>query len=112
MKQLTLLIYLHDDPANDLVSRVQYLEGHDHVSLLKHDGVIPISGNALLFDQTKSHDVFVQVCAFLVSISRPYLVVELEATDTLAVGPLSKEAQASLSKCGVPFLCPPSIKTS
>ena len=108
MTQLTLLIYLYDDPANDLISRIGYVQGRDHILLLPHDGVTQLSRNALLFDQTKSHDIYVQVCRELVSIQRPYLVVELEASDALAVGPLSKEVQTSLSKCGVPLLCPTS----
>jgi len=102
MTQLTLLIYLHDDPPNDLVARARYIEGRDHVSLLGRDGVIQLSNNALLFDQTKSHYVFVQLCREIVSLNRPYLIVGLEANDALAVGPLSKEVQASLSKYGVP----------
>ena len=105
MTKLTILIYLHDDPPNDLVSRVQYVEGKDRISLLRHDGVTQLSGNALLFDQTKSHDVYVRVCRELVSIGRPYLVVELEATSALAVGPCSKEVATNLLKYGVP-LCP------
>ena len=110
MKKFILLIYLHDDPSNDLISRVEYLERNDHVSLLKRDDIIPLSGNALLFDQTKSHDVYVRVCRELVSIGRPYLVVELEATSALAVGPCSKEVATNLLKYGVP-LCQTS-KTS
>jgi hypothetical protein len=102
MPQLTLLIYLHDDPPNDLVARARYVEGRDHVSLLERDGVIQLSNNALLFDQTKSHDVFVQLCREIVSLKRPYLVVSLAADAALVVGPLSKEVQASLSKYDVP----------
>ncbi len=103
MTKLILLIYMHDDPPNDLISRARYVERQDHISLLKRDGVTPISGNVLLFDQTKSHDVFVRLCREILSLDRPYLTVELEAGDALAVGPLSKEVQASLSKYGVPL---------
>ena len=111
MKQLILLIYLYDDPPNDLFARIKYIQGRDHILLLPHDGVIQLSNNALLFDQTKSHGIYVQVCRELVLIQRPYLLVELEASDVLAVGPLSKEVQTSLSKYGVP-LCQLPIKTS
>jgi hypothetical protein len=115
MNQLTLLIYLDYDPKNpqnDLISRARYIEKEDYGSLLGRDGVIQLSNNALLFDQTKSHDVIVQLCNDLISIQRPYLIVALEANDALRVGPLSKEAQASLKTYGVPVLCPPSTKTS
>jgi hypothetical protein len=110
MAQLTLLIYLYDDPPNDLVSRARYVEGRDHLSLLEHDGVTQLSNNVLLFDQTKSHDVFVQLCREIVLLKRPYLIVALEAESALVVGPLSKEVQASLSRYGVP-LCTTLIKT-
>jgi hypothetical protein len=115
MPQLTLLVYLHHDPQNpqnDLISRAKCVEAKDHISLLGRDGVIQLSNNALLFDQTKSHDIFVRLCNDLVSIGRSYLIVALEASVALQVGPLSKEVQASLSDYLVPVLCPPSTKTS
>ena len=106
MIQLTLLVYLHDDPPNDLLSRVGYIEKQDRVSLLPHDGVIQLSNNVLLFDQTKSHDVFVRVCRDLVSLKRLYLVLPVVSESALLVGPLSTEVQASLKKYGV-SLCVP-----
>ena len=112
MAQLTLLFYLYDDPQNDLVSRARYVEARDHVSLLEHDGVTQLSNNALLFDQTKSHDVYVQLCREIVSLGRPYLIVALEAESALVVGSLSKEVQSSLLTYGVPQLDTTFKKTS
>ena len=112
MTQLTLLIYLHDDPPNDLISRVGYVERKSQVSLLPHDGVTQLSNNVLLFDQTKAHDVFVRLTADLVSIERPYLILPVVSESALLVGPLSKEVQASLSRYGVPHLYTAYKKTS
>lgn len=104
MNKFILLVYLYDDPQNDLISRVRYVEGEDRVSLLGHDGVIQLSNNALLFDHTKSHDIYVRLCQDLVSLNRPYLICPLCLDDALVVGKLPKEVQASLLTYGVHFL--------
>jgi hypothetical protein len=104
MQKLLLLIYLYDDPPNDLISRIRHIEAVDKVSLLGCDGVTLLSNNAILFDQTKSHDSYVRVCRGLIFSKRPYFVYEFHPDDALAVGKLPKEVQASLSMYGVHVL--------
>ncbi len=102
MNQLNLLIYLHDDPANDLISRVAYIEKQSKKPLLPHEGVIQLTNNALLFDQTRAHGIFVRICADLVSIERPYLVLPVSLESALLVGDIPKEVQCNFAKYGVP----------
>lgn len=111
MKQLTLLIYLRDDAANTLEQRVEYMQKQPGFpALLGRDGVSLISHNAVLFDETKSHDGFVQLCSALRgtapgSKNLPYLVIRLETTDGwLASGELPEDVSTTLKGLGVPCI--------
>lgn len=109
MKQLTLLIYLRNDHVNTLEKRIEYMRKQSSFpSLEERDGVILLSDNAILFDETKSHDAFVQLCSAPHGQVRdqgklPYLVIRLESTDGwLASGELPKEVLSALKNLGVP----------
>jgi hypothetical protein len=110
MKQLTLLIYLRNDTANTLEKRIEYMRKSENFfpSLEGRDGVTLLSDNAILFDETKSHDVFVQLCSALHGPTHgqgkfPYLVIRLESTDGwLASGVLPTEVSTALKSLNVP----------
>ena len=112
MSPLTLLIYLdHAPDGPTLRTRLENLEVNMKVILQKRDGVILLSENVALLDETKAHDAFVQLCTDLISTKKPYLVVRLESVASVAVGTLSKEVQAGLEKYGIP-ICTALTKTS
>lgn len=111
MKQLTLLIYMRDDPSNTLEKRIAYMQQRNEFpTLAGRDGVSLLSDNAVLFDETKSHDVFVQLCSALRGTAPgskkwPYLVIRLESTEGwLASGELPADVSATLKGLGVPCI--------
>lgn len=108
MNTLTLLLYLRNDPVNSLVDRIAYLRQQNRMpSLEGRDDVVLLSDNAILFDRTKAHHIFSQLCAGLAEANWPYLLVTMDAESALAVGTFSKEAETILSAYGVPSVPPP-----
>jgi hypothetical protein len=86
-QNLILLIYLRDDPSNTLMSRIEHMQKSDgSINLEGRDGVFPLSANAILFAQTKAHDVLVKVCAHLLDADFPYLLVPIRSTDGWVAG--------------------------
>lgn len=107
MGTLTLLLYLRNDPENSLASRIAYLrKGNRMPPLEGRDDAILISDNAVLFDKTKAHHIFVQLCAALAEAKWPYLLLTMDAESAMAVGKFSKEVEAILSAYGVPCVPP------
>ena len=107
MKQLTLLIYLTNDPPNSLRSRVSLLSSEEAIpSLSGRDDVVLISDNAIFVDQTTAHDVFVQLCADLASLNYPYLILPLDAEFSVAVGKFPKTIKTILEKYNFSFAKP------
>lgn len=107
MKHLTLLLYLRDDPANTLRSRISWLtKEQDFPSLEGRDDAALIGNNAFFVDQTTAHGIFVQLCADLVSSGHPYLLLPLDAESLVAVGKFPETIKAILGKNNVPFSTP------
>ena len=108
-QNLILLIYLRDDPSNTLMSRIEHMQKSDgSINLEGRDGVFPLSSNAILFAQSKAHDVLVKVCAGLLAADFPYLLVPIRSTDGwVAAGKIQPKLQAILDQLSVPVM--PSI---
>lgn len=108
MSLLTLVIYLdHVSDGPTLRTTLENLETSMKLNLLKRDGVILLSENVALFDETEAHDVLTRSCSELLSRDKPYLVVHIESSSALTVGTPPKEAQAGLAKYGIPICTTP-----
>jgi hypothetical protein len=102
-----LLIYLRDDPSNTLMNRIAYMQQSGMpINLVERDGVFQLSNNAILFAQTKAHDVLVKVCAHLLDADFPYLLVPIRSTEDWIVAgtirPKLKPILESLSVSVIP----------
>src|SRR4030067_1083779 len=107
MKQLTLLIYLRNDPVNTLQSRIAWLSKNKAMPSLEGRGdAILISDNAIFVDQTTAHGIFAQLCGDLASSDHPYLLLPLDADSSVAVGKFPDTIKAILEKYNVSFAIP------
>lgn len=104
MKNLVLIIGLRDDTNNTIASMTAYADKRRAKALLGRDGVILLSDNLVLLDQTKSHAALVQLCADLEEKSWPYLLVRMDGLASLASGVMPPAVAALLSKAGVPMI--------
>jgi len=62
------------------------------------DGVTPIGLHAVLFDRTKAHETYVQVCAYLLDKKSPYFVLYLDQFSMLVAGQCETELQAIVKR--------------
>ena len=85
---LTLLISLkdHTEEKWSLSHEMLGSESDGKWSFSENAGVIPVGLHACLFDQTKAHDIFVQVCAHLIDKKWPYFVSPVDDASILVVG--------------------------
>lgn len=105
MSQLILLVCLDQD-RNTLSDRIAYVDKVEKISLLKRDGVVLLGSNVLLFEQTKSHSVFVLLCASLLSARKPFLSVPLVSETAMLVGEIPKEVENIFLGSGIPLIPP------
>jgi hypothetical protein len=103
MTKYLLLIYLRDDPLNTLEKRIEHMQTQERFpSLEGRDGVILLSDNAVVFDQTKSHTLLIELCAALLRAKLPYLLIPIESTDAwLVAGTLPPGVKSALSSLNV-----------
>jgi len=107
VKQLTILIYLRNDPSNTLRSRIAWLTSKEGFPILEgRDDAILISDNVILVDQSSAHEIFVRLCSNLVVADIPYLILPLDAESSVAVGKLPEAIKTILEKNKVPFAIP------
>jgi hypothetical protein len=102
MSKLTLIIFLGSDPKESLQQRIGYVERENKISLLERDGVILLSNNAALFDNAKAHDAYAILSSNLVLAKKPFLSVQMDASESVLVGSLPKEIEEALGKYNFP----------
>ena len=105
MSQLTLLVCLDKD-KHTLSDRIAYVDKTENISLLERDGVTQLGNNVVLFEQTKSHCVFVLLCASLLSARKPFLSVPLVSETAMLVGEIPKEVENIFAGSGIPLVPP------
>jgi len=100
---LTLLVSLKDQTEAkwSLLHEMSGRETEGKWSFSENAGVIPVGLHAVLFDQTKGHGIFVQVCAHLIDKKWPYCVVTVDVSSILVEGTCAPELQAIVEKSRV-----------
>ena len=98
--ELTLLISLKDHVKQNwsLLHEMSGRQTDGKWSFSSNDGVIPVGLHAVLFDQTKAHGIYVQVCAHLIDKIWPYFVVKVDAASILVEGKCAPELQAIVQR--------------
>lgn len=104
MTNLVLIIGLRDDATNTIASMTAYTDQRRTKALLGRDGVVLLSDNLVLLDQTKSHGALVQLCAALEEKSWPYLLVRMDGLASLASGAIPPAVAALLATACVPMI--------
>lgn len=102
MTNLVLIVGLRDDATNTIASMTAHADKRRSKALLGRDGVILLSDNLVLLDQTKCYGALVQLCASLEDKSWPYLLVRMDGQASLASGALPPAVAALLASAGVP----------
>lgn len=97
--QFTLIVSLKTRYDSDwnLTNEIRGAVQRDMLQPLQPDGVIPIGRDAYLFDETSAHNSFVRVCAYLIGIAWPYIVVPVERCSVLVEGASEETLRSSLS---------------
>ena len=85
---LMLLVSLYDKPEWSLEKEIVGWPLRNEPVPLELDGVTLVGSDAVLFDQTKAHAAFVQICAHLIAHQPewPYFLVPVEASSILVEG--------------------------
>ncbi len=100
--KLTLLVSLKTQKDNEdpwtLTHAMRGMEQNGQISFSENDGVIPTGSHSVLFDQTKAHGIYVQVCAHLIDKNWPYFVLTVDADAILVEGMSVPKLQAILGK--------------
>ena len=104
MQRLVLFIYLRE--VETLDAFLSHIAGKLKLNLSKHEGVVRLSDNVYLFEETKAHGVLSILCAEAQKAQRPYVIVPMDPASSLLVGKPPKDIQDILEKFGVPC-CPP-----
>ena len=104
-KQVSLLVYLRNDPPNTLSGRIAWLQKEKMLpSLEGRDDVLLLSDNVILVDQTSAHGIFVQLCSGLAQGDWPYLLVPMDAEFALGVGKFPEQVRTILSAYDIPLV--------
>jgi hypothetical protein len=106
MPTLSLVFSLQPDDNNTLVEYLGYRAQQDKTTLLQRDGVVLLSPNAIVFDLSKSHDVFVSTCYELQRRSMPFLVAQIDTMTSLLVGAIPERVASLHQVYSVPCIPP------
>jgi hypothetical protein len=107
MEKLVLLIDLRNDESNTIRTCVGHICEKLRIPEPWNVDAVLLSDRVALFDQTKAHSVFVQVCAVLAYRRWPYLVAQIQSDAFVLAGTPPEEVANLLANAGISFVPQP-----